>query len=116
MEKPLPMYVPRDEQFEESKQDAYSTGRLKGALHNLLPLLMANISAQNHDFKGFLDIDSLYTEGLLLKLGVQDEFLNKLPLPKAVNKFRDGDILKYGIPKILTSKHIYIGQIDILIL
>ncbi|XP_027124827.1 linoleate 13S-lipoxygenase 3-1, chloroplastic-like [Coffea arabica] len=103
VEKPLPMYVPRDEQFEESKQDAYSTGRLKGALHNLLPLLMANISAKNHDFKGFLDIDSLYTEGLLLKLGVQDEFLNKLPLPKAVNKFRDGDILKYGIPKILTK-------------
>lgn len=103
VEKPLPIYVPRDEQFEESKQDAFSTGRLKGALHNLLPLLMANISPKNHDFKGFLDIDSLYTEGLLLKLGVQDEFLNKLPLPKAVNKFRDGDILKYGIPKILTK-------------
>lgn len=101
VEKPLPVYVPRDEQFEECKQDAFSTGRLKAVLHNLLPSLMANISEKNHDFKGFADIDSLYSEGLLLKLGVQDEFLNKLPLPKAVNKFKEGDLLKYNIPKIL---------------
>lgn len=105
VEKPLPMYVPRDEQFEECKQDAFSTGRLKAVLHNLLPSLMATISANNHDFKGFMDIDSLYSEGLLLKLGVQDELLNKLPLPKAVNKFTEGDLLKYNIPKILSSKH-----------
>lgn len=101
------MYVPRDEQFEESKQDAFSTGRLKGVLHNLLPSLMANISAKNHDFKGFSDIDSLYMEGLLLTLAVQDEVLNKLPLPQAVNKFREGDILKYKVPKILSSKQFY---------
>lgn len=105
------MYVPRDERFEESKQDAFSTGRLKAVLHNLLPSLMAKFSAKNHDFKSFVDIDSLYTEGLLLKFGVHDELLNKLPLPKAINKFKEGDILKYGIPKILSSEyytiHIY---------
>ncbi|PSR96203.1 Linoleate 13S-lipoxygenase [Actinidia chinensis var. chinensis] len=106
VEKPLPMYVPRDEQFEESKQNSFSAGRLKGLLHNLLPSLMANISANNHDFKGFSDIDSLYSEGLLLKLGLQDELLKKLPLPKVVDKITkttQGDLLKYNTPKILSK-------------
>ena len=69
---------------------------------------MANISANNHDFKGFSDIDSLYSEGLLLKLGLQDEILKKLPLPKVVDKITkttQGDLLKYDTPKIISSKH-----------
>ncbi|KAB1218346.1 Linoleate 13S-lipoxygenase 3-1, chloroplastic [Morella rubra] len=82
VEKPLPMYVPRDEQFEESKQDTFSAGRLKAVLHNLIPSLKASISANNHEFKGFSEIDSLYSEGVLLKLGLHDELLKKLPLPK----------------------------------
>lgn len=106
VEKPNPMYVPRDEQFEESKQNAFSAGRLKAVLHNLIPSLMANISANNHDFKGFSDIDSLYSEGLLLKLGLQDELLKKLPLPKVVCKIQEssqGDLLKYNTPKIVSK-------------
>ncbi|MBH0219785.1 hypothetical protein GH793_16535, partial [Listeria monocytogenes] len=51
VEKPHPMYVPRDEQFEELKKNAFSFGRMKGVLHNLVPSLMANISANNRDFK-----------------------------------------------------------------
>ncbi|KAL0415037.1 UNVERIFIED_CONTAM: Linoleate 13S-lipoxygenase 3-1, chloroplastic [Sesamum latifolium] len=81
VEKPLPMYVPRDEQFEESKMNAFSTGRLKG----------------------FSDIDSLYSEGLLLKLGLQDEILKKIPLPKAVSKIQEGGLLKYDVPKIVSK-------------
>ncbi|KAG9146813.1 hypothetical protein Leryth_005133 [Lithospermum erythrorhizon] len=103
VEKPLPMYVPRDEQFEESKANAFSTGRLKGVLHNLIPSLMASISSNNHDFKGFSDIDSLYSEGLLLKLGLQDELLKKFPLPKAVSTIQEGGLLKYDIPNILSK-------------
>ncbi|CAI9779943.1 unnamed protein product [Fraxinus pennsylvanica] len=103
VEKPLPMYVPRDEQFEESKMNAFSTGRLKAVLHNLIPSLMASISATNHDFKGFSDIDSLYSEGLLLKLGLQDELLKKIQLPKAVSKIQEGGLLKYDIPKIISK-------------
>ncbi|XP_059645523.1 linoleate 13S-lipoxygenase 3-1, chloroplastic [Cornus florida] len=106
VEKPLPMYVPRDEQFEESKQNAFSSGRLKAVLHNLIPQLMANLSSNNHDFKGFSDIDSLYSEGLLLKLGLQDELLKKLPFPKTVTKIQEtsqGGLLKYDIPKILSK-------------
>ncbi|KAK9231776.1 hypothetical protein WN943_022016 [Citrus x changshan-huyou] len=75
IEKPLPMYVPRDEQFEESKHDAFSAGRLKAALRNLIPLLKASISAHNRDFSGFSDIR-------------QDGFLKKHPLPN-VAKFKN---------------------------
>lgn len=104
VEKPLPMYVPRDEQFEESKMNTFSTGRLKAVLHNLLPQLMAGISANNKDFKGFSDIDSLYSEGLLLKLGFQEEILNKIPMSKAVSKLQDGGLLKFDLPKIVSSE------------
>ncbi|KAL3632876.1 hypothetical protein CASFOL_025860 [Castilleja foliolosa] len=103
VEKPLPMYVPSDEQFEESKMNAFTTGRLKAVLHNLIPSLMASISANNKDFKGFSDIDSLYSKGLLLKLGLQDEILNKIPMPKTVNQIKDGGLLKYSIPKIISK-------------
>ncbi|KAK9923762.1 hypothetical protein M0R45_032163 [Rubus argutus] len=104
VEKPLPTYVPRDEQFEESKMDTFSFGRLKGVLHNLLPSLMSSFKADK-DFRGFADIDSLYSEGILLKLGLQDEILKKLPLPNMVSKFQDYNqgILKYDIPQILSK-------------
>lgn len=106
VEKPHPTYVPRDEQFEETKRNTFSNGRLQGVLHNLLPSLMANISANNHDFRSFSDIDSLYSEGLLLKLGLEDEVLKKLPLPKVVGMIQEssqGDLLKYNTPKILSK-------------
>ena len=108
VEKPLPMYVPRDEQFEESKQDTFSAGRLKAVLHNLIPSLKASISANNHEFKGFSDIENLYSEGVLLKLGLQDELLKKLPLPKVVCNIHESNrgIIKYDTPKILSSEYI----------
>ncbi|XP_031262038.1 linoleate 13S-lipoxygenase 3-1, chloroplastic-like [Pistacia vera] len=104
IEKPLPMYVPRDEQFEESKQDTFSTGRLKAVLHNLIPSLKASLSAANHDFNAFSDIDSLYSEGLLLNLGLQDGLLKKLPFPKVVSRIQESSqgLLRYDIPKILS--------------
>lgn len=105
VEKPLPMYVPRDEQFEESKQETFSFGRLKAVLHNLIPSLKASISAENHEFSGFSDIDSLYSEGVLLKLGLQDELIKKLPLPKVISKIQENQgLLRYDTPKILSSK------------
>ncbi|KVI05871.1 Lipase/lipooxygenase, PLAT/LH2, partial [Cynara cardunculus var. scolymus] len=106
VEKPLPMYVPRDEQFEESKANAFSTGRLRAVLHNLLPSMVASIS-KKHDFKGFSQIDSLYSEGVLLKLGLQDDLVKKLPLPNLVTRLHEssqgGGLLKYDTPKILST-------------
>ncbi|KAJ7011530.1 hypothetical protein NC653_001842 [Populus alba x Populus x berolinensis] len=104
VEKPLPLYVPRDEQFEESKQNTFSAGRLKAVLHTIIPSLKATISAENHDFSGFSDIDILYKEGLLLKVGLQDEIWKNLPLPKVVTKIQESSegMLKYDTPKILS--------------
>ena len=105
VEKPLPMYVPRDEQFEETKQDTFAAGRLKAVLHHLVRSLKASILAD--DFSDFGEIDDLYKEGLLLKLGFQDEIFNKFPLPKGiVNTLQESSkgLLKYDTPKILSSK------------
>ncbi|KAF3574398.1 hypothetical protein F2Q69_00060974, partial [Brassica cretica] len=104
VEKPLPMYVPRDEQFEETKQDTFAAGRLKAVLHHLVPSLKASILAD--DFSDFGEIDDLYKEGLLLKLGFQDEIFNKFPLPKGiVNTLQESSkgLLKYDTPKILSK-------------
>lgn len=105
VEKPLPIYVPRDEQFEESKQDSFSAGRLKAVLHNLVPSLISSLSVDNSDFKGFSEIDSLYKEGLLLKLGLQDEVLKKLSLSKLVSKIKESSegLLRYDTPKIVSK-------------
>lgn len=107
VEKPFPVYVPRDEQFEELKRDTFSFGRLKAVIHNLIPTMKASVSGENNDFNGFSDIDNLYTQGILLKLGFQDQLIKKLPLPKVVSSIQ-GDpegILRYDTPKILTSKY-----------
>lgn len=102
IEKPHPVYVPRDEAFEELKQDAFSAGRLRAVLHNLIPSLVASISAENFDFRGFHDIDNLYKEGLLLKLGLQGHLLHKLPLVKKIQESSHG-LLRYDTPAILSK-------------
>ncbi|KAJ0929280.1 putative linoleate 13S-lipoxygenase [Helianthus annuus] len=101
VEKPFPLYVPRDERFEESKRITFSTSRLKAVLHNLLPSMVANIS-KKHDFKGFSQIESLYSEGVPLKFGLQDDLLKKLRLPNIVSS-QGGGLLKFDIPKILSK-------------
>ncbi|KAL5995111.1 hypothetical protein ACLOJK_025169 [Asimina triloba] len=102
VEKPLPMYVPRDEAFEESKMNTFTTSRLKAVLHNLLPSLIASISADNHDFKGFADIDRLYKEGLLVKLGLKDEVVKKLPVVNRIEDSSEG-LLRFDTPGIISK-------------
>ena len=110
VEKPLPVYVPRDEQFEESKQNAFSAGRLRAVLHNLLPQLKASISAYNRDINSFADIDGLYKEGILLKLGLQEEIVKNLPLPKMVSKIQESSegLLKFETPKVVSSEYNFV--------
>lgn len=103
MEKPLPIYVPRDEQFEESKAGTFSFCRLKAVLHNLLPSLTTNISSK-HDFTGFKHLDSLFSEGLLLNLGLHDELLKKLPQVVSKIQTTSQGLLKFDTPVIISSK------------
>ncbi|XP_031493152.1 linoleate 13S-lipoxygenase 3-1, chloroplastic-like [Nymphaea colorata] len=104
IEKPNPMYVPRDEAFEEMKQEMIKEWRRRGVLHNLIPSLKASISKDNHDFKGFLEIEGLYRESLVRKFGLHDEIWKKLPLPKPVKKIEESSLghLRYDTPSILS--------------
>ncbi|XP_039144539.1 probable lipoxygenase 6 [Dioscorea cayenensis subsp. rotundata] len=102
VEKPHPVYVPRDEAFEELKQGAFSAGRLKAVLHSLIPSLIATISSDKHNFQGFHDIDLLYKEGVLLKMQIQDHLLRKLPIVRKIQESSEG-LLRYDTPSILSK-------------
>ncbi|GMH01513.1 hypothetical protein Nepgr_003352 [Nepenthes gracilis] len=103
VEKPHPVYVPRDEAFEEIKQRTFSAGRLKAVLHNLIPQIAATLSSSDIPFNCFTDIDKLYIGGFILK--------DEEPLEKAKNLFLDrltkqvlsiGDrLLKYEVPAVI---------------
>lgn len=102
VEKPLPMYVPRDERFEESKQNTFVVKRLKAVLHNFIPGLKASLSASNQDINEFSDVDGLYSEGLLIKLGLQDDVLKKIPFVSKIQESSQG-LLKFDTPKIISK-------------
>uniref|UniRef100_A0A0E0CW63 Lipoxygenase n=1 Tax=Oryza meridionalis TaxID=40149 RepID=A0A0E0CW63_9ORYZ len=102
VEKPHPIYVPRDEAFEELKQGAFSSGRLRAVLHTLIPSLIASISAETHNFQAFHHIDNLYKEGLRLKLGLQEHLFQKIPLVQKIQESSEG-MLRYDTPSILSK-------------
>jgi lipoxygenase len=103
VEKPHRIYVPRDEAFEELKQGAFSSGRLRAVLHTLIPSLIATISAETHSFQGFHHVDNLYKEGLRLKLGLHEQLFQKIPLVQKIQESSEG-MLRYDTPSILSSK------------
>ncbi|KAL9314987.1 hypothetical protein ACSQ67_020439 [Phaseolus vulgaris] len=101
VELPQPMYVPRDEQFDESKLNTFVIKRLKAVLHNLIPGLKASLSANNHDFNRFSDFDDLYNDGQPL----QDDIIKKIPFSQVVTKIQQctQGLLKYDTPKIISK-------------
>ncbi|GFQ07549.1 lipoxygenase 6 chloroplastic [Phtheirospermum japonicum] len=103
IEKPHPVYVPRDETFEEVKQNTFAAGKLKALLHNLIPLIASKLASSDIPFTNFSDIDNLYNEGVLLKEEGQKDSKNKLFLATMMNQmFTVGDkLLKYELPAII---------------
>ncbi|PSS26944.1 Lipoxygenase [Actinidia chinensis var. chinensis] len=104
IEKPHPVYVPRDETFEEIKQNTFSAGRLKALLHNLIPSIASALSSSDISFKCFSEIDKLYNDGVVLK----DEEQNVLDNQFLGNLMRrvltaGQQLLKYEIPAIIKS-------------
>lgn len=102
VEKPHRIYVPRDETFEELKQGAFISGRLRAVLHTLIPSLIASISADTHNFQGFHHVDNLYKEGLRLKLGLQEHLFQKIPFVQKIQESSEG-MLRYDTPSILSK-------------
>lgn len=102
IEKPHPVYVPRDETFEEIKQNTFSSGRLKAVLHNLIPSIAASLSSSDIPFTCFSDIDKLYNSGFLLKDDEQNG-RSKLFLATVIKQFLNvGDrLFKYETPAVI---------------
>ncbi|XP_047318987.1 lipoxygenase 6, chloroplastic [Impatiens glandulifera] len=104
IEKPNPVYVPRDETFEEIKQNTFSAGRLKALLHNLIPLIAATLSSSDTPFTCFSEIDKLYIDGVILK----DDELKEggMQMQSLTNLFSQilsvgQKLLKYEVPAII---------------
>lgn len=106
VEKPHPVYVPRDETFEEVKQNTFSSGALKALFHNLIPALRAALSSSDTHFGCFSDIDRLYKDGLLLK-GEEHKVTERLMLPSMLKGLVNmGErLMKYDLPSIISSKN-----------
>ncbi|KAJ8758905.1 hypothetical protein K2173_002684 [Erythroxylum novogranatense] len=103
IEKPHPVYVPRDETFEEIKQNTFSAGRLKALLHNLIPSIAATLSKSDIPFTCFSDIDMLYNKGVLLRLEDQNEVIrNTFPGSVLDKVLSIGErLLKYEVPAVI---------------
>lgn len=102
IEKPHPVYVPRDETFEEIKQNTFSAGRLKALLHNLIPSIAASLSSSDIPFTCFTDIDKLYKDGFVIS-NEEQEGIENLFLGKLMNQVLTvGErLLKYEIPDVI---------------
>lgn len=109
IEKPHPVYVPRDETFEEIKQNTFSAGRLKALLHNLIPSIAAALASSDIPFKCFSDIDGLYNDGVLLVDNETKEVVKSKFLPDVMKELvsTSGRLLKYEIPAIISSTYYY---------
>ncbi|KAG9146318.1 hypothetical protein Leryth_008000 [Lithospermum erythrorhizon] len=65
-ESSLPFYVPRDESFEEVKENALFSSSLQGLLQNIVPTIAAAMSQSDLPLESSSDIDELYIDGLTL--------------------------------------------------
>lgn len=101
IEAPDPIYVPRDEAFEQGKQKMLDQGELKAKLHVLVPSLVAT-SEETHDFEGFHEVNSIYKASVQLKDGLQAHLIKKLPFMGKVQETESH--LKYDTPSIISSK------------
>ncbi|KAL9225585.1 hypothetical protein vseg_001490 [Gypsophila vaccaria] len=102
IEKPNPVYVPRDETFEEMKQATFSAGRLRAVLHNLVPQINATLSSSDLPFICFTDFDKLYVNGFAIK-DEDDPDRTKYYLGKFTKKVLSikDKLLKYDIPSVI---------------
>lgn len=114
IEKPHPIYVPRDEAFEEIKQNTFSAGRLKALLHNLIPLIASTLSSSDIPFTCFSEIDKLYNDGVLLKDEDQKDVIKNQFLTNLMNRVFTvgGRLLKYEIPAVIKRMSLNISSLS----
>lgn len=102
-------YVPRDEAFEQIKQETFIGNSLKGVIHQLVPALMDNFKEQHGEFQCFQDIDRLYQEGIKLrKSDLELDFLKTLPIAPIIKQVEDtasqvSGLLRYTQPDLVSK-------------
>lgn len=101
MEDPLPIYVPRDDAYEEGRMKMLAEGNMKAVRRVFVPAVVSGFSGS--DFGGFHHVDSLYKEGMRLKRGMKEGILDKLPLISKIQEASEGQLL-FDTPTILSSK------------
>ncbi|GFY91538.1 PLAT/LH2 domain-containing lipoxygenase family protein [Actinidia rufa] len=83
IEKPHPVYVPRDETFEEIKQNTFSAGRLKGLLHNLIPAIASALSNEEQNI-----LDNQFLGNLMRQVLTAGQQLLKYEIPAIIKRDR----------------------------
>ncbi|CAA7405161.1 unnamed protein product [Spirodela intermedia] len=102
VEKPNPVYVPRDETFEEMKEATFSAGKIKALLHNLIPLMTSVLSRTDNHFGCFSEIDDLYKVGVSLN-PPEDQSTRKGRLSGFLKNIMNmQEPLKYDLPSIIS--------------
>ncbi|PRQ28947.1 putative linoleate 13S-lipoxygenase [Rosa chinensis] len=98
------LYVPRDEEFEESKREAFDLGRLKAIMRHIIPAL-TKVARDSDEFKAYSDITGLYRDGM----PSITKNMRNLPLPNILNKVQE--YLKFD-PTKLNSRFTACGLPD----
>ncbi|KAI5057411.1 hypothetical protein GOP47_0027426 [Adiantum capillus-veneris] len=102
-------YVPRDEAFEQAKQETFIGNTLKGVVHQQVPSLSNSMKEGRDEFQSFHDIDNLYREGVKLrKFEPELGFLQGLPINQIIEKVEQSanqasNLLQYAEPSILSK-------------
>ncbi|MCO5561651.1 hypothetical protein L7F22_015272 [Adiantum nelumboides] len=102
-------YVPRDESFQETKQDSFIGKTLKGVVHQLVPSLGKSLKESHEDFQSFQEIDRLYEEGIKLRnFETENEVLRALNIGQVTKKMQDAlcnasKLLQYAQPEVISK-------------
>ncbi|KAL2940969.1 Linoleate 13S-lipoxygenase 2-1 chloroplastic [Bienertia sinuspersici] len=96
------VYVPRDEQFSESKKLQFQLAALKSYLHTLVPKLESNIYHHEKAFPYFTAIDSLFNNEGIICPGLKDDGLNHHMIPWLIRTVtvHGENVLRFELPKL----------------
>eukprot|EP00257_Ricinus_communis_P005152 XP_002519072.3 linoleate 13S-lipoxygenase 3-1, chloroplastic [Ricinus communis] len=98
----MPMYVPRDEAYEDCKREDISVGKLKAVAKNLVPGLR-NGSIESDYIKEFSEINHLYKKRSSVGEKSKKECSKTLSLPCMLSKISESfsQIYKFDPPKAI---------------
>lgn len=92
------IYVPREEELEDSKKETVDKGKLKGRLRNIVPSLLHNINSGSDEVS---DLDNIFKEP-----SHHFRMKSQQSLPKIFNNLQGtiDEFFKFDPPKISSSK------------